>query len=184
MPRPSTPIVQRDTVFAVALRVIDDDGIDALSVRRLGRELGVSSAALYHHFENKQEIVVGAAELALRRTPLTDVWSDDGAPEELLIQGAHLLLDTLSAHPALMPVLVDRRRTGMGERLLAAVRGRLVPEGNDTRAVDLCFDLLERFVIGTVYRSSLGDHLDILDREHFDRAVRALVRSCMSELAR
>ncbi|WP_419916183.1 TetR/AcrR family transcriptional regulator [Candidatus Poriferisodalis sp.] len=175
MPRPSTPIVQRDTVFAVALRVIDDDGIDALSVRRLGRELGVSSAALYHHFENKQEIVVGAAELALRRTPLTDVWSDDGAPEELLIQGAHLLLDTLSAHPALMPVLVDRRRTGMG---------RLVPEGNDTRAVDLCFDLLERFVIGTVYRSSLGDHLDILDREHFDRAVRALVRSCMSELAR
>jgi AcrR family transcriptional regulator len=39
-----------------------------LSIRRLAAELGVNGASLYHHFECKDDILIGATELALRRT--------------------------------------------------------------------------------------------------------------------
>ena len=65
MPRPKFALISRRKTLEAALHIIDTEGLDALSLRRLAIELNVNPASLYHHFSNKEEILVGAAMLAL-----------------------------------------------------------------------------------------------------------------------
>lgn len=49
--------LDRETIVAAALRLLDDVGIEALSTRRLAAELGIKSASLYWHFKDKNELL-------------------------------------------------------------------------------------------------------------------------------
>src|SRR5258705_13677100 len=97
MPRPRIPLISRRKALVAALDIIDREGLDAMRIRRLGDELGVNGASLYHHFRNKDEIVVGAAELALQyvRTPHTP---NEDWPEWLLPNSRNTR-DALMQHP-------------------------------------------------------------------------------------
>ena len=57
-------------VAEAAARLVDAEGIDVLSMRRLGQELGVEAMALYNHFEDKEKIVEAVAGLTLTRLPV------------------------------------------------------------------------------------------------------------------
>lgn len=52
-------------ILAAALDIVDCEGVDALSMRRLARALGVEAMSLYHHFPNKDAILAGVIDLAL-----------------------------------------------------------------------------------------------------------------------
>jgi AcrR family transcriptional regulator len=52
----------RDRIVKTALRLIDRDGLDGLSMRRLGKALGVEAMALYHHFANKGTLLDAVLE--------------------------------------------------------------------------------------------------------------------------
>src|SRR3954466_4315580 len=47
----------------VALLIADDDGLEAVTMRRLARELGVEAASLYHHVNGKSQILDGLVEV-------------------------------------------------------------------------------------------------------------------------
>jgi len=49
--------MDRETIVAAALALLDEVGLDGLTTRRLAAELDVKSPALYWHFRNKQELV-------------------------------------------------------------------------------------------------------------------------------
>jgi TetR/AcrR family transcriptional regulator, tetracycline repressor protein len=49
--------LDRQTVVRAALRLLDQAGLDGLTVRKLALELGVQAPALYWHFKNKQELL-------------------------------------------------------------------------------------------------------------------------------
>jgi AcrR family transcriptional regulator len=55
--RPSSPVVSRPQVIEAAIQIIDEQGLDELSVRGLARTLGVTAPSLYHHFGDKEEIL-------------------------------------------------------------------------------------------------------------------------------
>ena len=57
----------RDDVLAHAHQLVADYGLGALTMRRLGAELGVQPSAIYHHFANKQTLLAAVAEEILRR---------------------------------------------------------------------------------------------------------------------
>src|SRR3954470_7539302 len=59
------PPLTRDRILRAALTLIDRDGLDALSMRRLGAELGVEGMALYRHVGNKERLLDGVVELLL-----------------------------------------------------------------------------------------------------------------------
>lgn len=59
MPRPKVPLLEPSGVVDAALALIDRDGLEAFSMRRLGAALGVSGPALYHHFPDKEAILHG-----------------------------------------------------------------------------------------------------------------------------
>ncbi len=102
-PEPLTP----DRVYAHALQIIDREGLDALSMRRLAAELGVEAASLYHHVAGKHAVLDGA--LALMRSEMkvspapSDDWKD--TMEEIFLEYRRVLV----AHPNM--VLLAGRRT-------------------------------------------------------------------------
>ena len=50
------PPLSRDAIVDAALAILDADGVDALTIRRLGQELGTGSATLYWHIAGKDEL--------------------------------------------------------------------------------------------------------------------------------
>jgi TetR/AcrR family tetracycline transcriptional repressor len=58
-----TPNLERVRVVTVALDLLNEVGFEGLTLRRLADKLGVKAAALYWHFENKQDLI---DQLAIR----------------------------------------------------------------------------------------------------------------------
>ena len=62
--QPRTPLT-RERVLRAALALVDAGGIESLSMRRLGQELGVEAMSLYNHVRNKEDIEDGITEMVL-----------------------------------------------------------------------------------------------------------------------
>lgn len=71
------PKLTRAALVAAALRIADAEGLDALSMRRLGAELGVDPTAAYRHLPNKKDLLSGVVEAVLDDA---DVDTDPSAP--------------------------------------------------------------------------------------------------------
>ncbi|MFJ7909339.1 TetR/AcrR family transcriptional regulator [Kitasatospora sp. NPDC096204] len=78
MARPRTPLLSRERIVVAALRLIDDEGLGALSTRRLATELSVSGPSLYNHFATKDDLldavvdsVIGEVDLSMFGTAET-----------------------------------------------------------------------------------------------------------------
>src|SRR5713226_3132955 len=54
--------LSRSAVVDRALALADSDGVDALTIRRLATELGVTPMALYWHFRSKEELLAGLGD--------------------------------------------------------------------------------------------------------------------------
>lgn len=80
--RPKAPIISRELVIKAALKVVDNEGLAALTLRRLAAELGVTVGSLYHHYRYKDDIVrdvlveiLAPLEPSRSTEPVTD-WRD------------------------------------------------------------------------------------------------------------
>src|SRR3954471_13157221 len=97
-------------VLQAALTLLDSDGADALTMRRLADALGVSPMALYRHVRTKEEINEGLADLALESL---DIEPDPAAPwpDQLatIFRNIHA---ALLAHPAMIQILMSQPVTG------------------------------------------------------------------------
>ena len=111
MGRPKVPLINRDDAIAKALEIIDAEGIDAFSIRRLGKELGVNGASLYHHFKDKDEILAGVRVTVLAEAGVlfpeskTATWIDYVTKSVLRYRSA--LLKHPNTAPLMVPVRVD-----------------------------------------------------------------------------
>jgi AcrR family transcriptional regulator len=109
-------------VLAAALQLIDDEGVDALSMRRLGRTLGRDPMRLYRFAESKGELLDGIVELVLSELQVpSDVpahtWPD------VLRAVAHAYRGLALRHPHVVPLLVTRPlSTPLGLRPLGTLR--------------------------------------------------------------
>jgi len=63
-PQPRAPL-SRERVLRAALALADEGGIESLSMRKLGQELGVEAMSLYNHVANKDDIQDGIVEIVL-----------------------------------------------------------------------------------------------------------------------
>lgn len=103
MARPRQPILSRQRIVEVATSILDSDGLDALSTRRLAGELGVSAPSLYNHFATKEAILDGIADAIVAQVDLTVLDGKDWA--DSLIAWARGYRRALAAHPNAVPFL-------------------------------------------------------------------------------
>jgi AcrR family transcriptional regulator len=95
----------RRHVLERALELADAEGLRAVTMRRLGSELGVEAMSLYHHVPSKDALLDGLVELVLeeaRVAPARDDW------REHLIAHAHALRAAGHAHPRVMQLFATR----------------------------------------------------------------------------
>ncbi|MEV7024427.1 TetR/AcrR family transcriptional regulator [Kitasatospora sp. NPDC093558] len=71
MARPRTPLLSRERIVAAALRLIDAEGLDALSTRRLATELSVSGPSLYNHFATKDDLLDAVVDTVIGEVDLS-----------------------------------------------------------------------------------------------------------------
>ncbi|MFI6144684.1 TetR/AcrR family transcriptional regulator [Streptomyces sp. NPDC051109] len=78
---PRVPPLTRQTVAETALRLLNEAGLDKLTLRSIAQELDVKAPALYWHFKNKQELIDEMATEMFRRmvTNPEEAWPD-GSP--------------------------------------------------------------------------------------------------------
>jgi TetR/AcrR family transcriptional regulator, tetracycline repressor protein len=100
----------RAVVVDRALQLADAEGLEALTIRKLATDLGVTPMALYWHFRSKDELLEGLAE---RIWSEIDVKVDGVAPWAAQLRGLlESLLRVLRAHPAGSEVLLHSEKQG------------------------------------------------------------------------
>ena len=128
MARPRQSLLTRQRIVETASALVDAEGLEAVSVRRLATELGVQGPSLYNHFATKAEILDAVADAVIAQVDVSAFARHDWV--EALRLWAHSYHDVLSAHPHIIPVLAH----GPGRRPAAlamadVVYGALVEAG-------------------------------------------------------
>src|SRR5579883_2456666 len=92
----------RQRVLEAALDLIDREGLEGFSMRKLGALLGVEAMSLYNHVESKRAVFDGVIELLIVQTPFPV--PPHVTPREELWAIAHAFRDVLRAHPRVLPL--------------------------------------------------------------------------------
>ena len=105
---PRTPL-SRERVLKAAIDLADREGIESLSMRKLGQELGVDAMALYRHVRGKDDLLDGVADLVvgeIERPVATDDW------KAALRRQAMAARKVMLRHPWARRVLEERGTSG------------------------------------------------------------------------
>lgn len=121
MPSSKPRALSRDIILSAALELVDEEGFSALSLRSLGKRLGVSQAAFYRHIPDKAALLEGISEQVWRLTFDSFLARVEGgkvgvpgAPQAAsaspllayMREYAHCLATTLRAHPGTVMLLL------------------------------------------------------------------------------
>ncbi len=138
--------LSRELVLRTALGLADQGGLEALSMRKLGQELGVEAMALYYHFANKDEIVDGIVDLVFGEVDLPVAGADW---KVAMRQRAISLRDALLRHRWSIGLMEARVNPGPANLLHHdAVIGNLRAAGFDSAMVAHAYSLLDGYIYG------------------------------------
>lgn len=98
--------LSRERVVVAALQVMDAEGLDAVTMRRVGRELGVEAMSLYNHVRDKEDLLDGIRDHV--HSQFLDP-GNDGPWEERARQAARSWRQALRAHPGMMALISEAK---------------------------------------------------------------------------
>ncbi|MGI8809416.1 MAG: TetR/AcrR family transcriptional regulator [Acidimicrobiales bacterium] len=137
-----------EEILRAALRLVDAEGLDALTMRRLGSELGVATMSLYGHVPNKDEVLLGVVNLVTADIGLP---GPETPPWEALRRVTREFRRVALAHPNLVPLIVRRPPTGAeGLLTLEAALDALRRAGIEPSLTARAYRLMSSFAIGFV----------------------------------
>jgi TetR/AcrR family tetracycline transcriptional repressor len=148
MPTRRSPL-SRERVLRAALALVDREGVEALTMRRLGRELGIEAMSLYGYVQSKQDLVEGVVEQVFRQMPL--VVPGPGPWQDRIRRHAALYRQVLLDHPNAVRLVAGRPLVTEGtaafvESALAELRSL----GLDLDTADRVLGVIAGFTLGLV----------------------------------
>lgn len=162
MARPRKPLLSRDRIVMAASALVDAEGLEAVSTRRLAAELGVSGPSLYNHFRTKDEILEAVADAVSAQVDLSMFEeSDDRDWRTALHDWAVSYRAALTDHPHVVPVLArgpGRRPAGL--RVADAVFGAMVRAGWPPAQATYIGALMRYFITGSALGSFARGFVD------------------------
>ncbi|CAL9581465.1 Tetracycline repressor protein class E [Actinosynnema sp. ALI-1.44] len=189
---PRNPILSASRIRAAALHIIDRDGLDGLSMRKLAAELGVQAASLYGHVSTKDDLLHEVASEILEKVDVSGFSGGDW--RHGLTMCARSYREALARHPNIVPFLAygpAHREASL--RRLDVVHGALVAAGWTRREATMIAASLMYLVFGAALSSfSSGfsedqslyrDRYPNLDKAHLLPAVAAELDRDSFELA-
>ena len=167
-----TPI-NRAKVLEAAIDLADSDGIDAVSMRKLGQELGIEAMSLYTHVKSKDDLLDGMADTIVSRIPL--VVREDGWKRELrsVILGARA---EMLRHPWAARTIETRAEPGPATiRYMDAVAAIMFNGGFSADLAHHGLHVLGSRVLG--FSQDLFDDKGAVDPEESAEIARELARA-------
>jgi AcrR family transcriptional regulator len=151
---PRTPLT-RQAIVEAALRVLDRDGMDALSMRKVGEELGTGAASLYWHVRNKDELLQLVFEAVSEETTLPA--PDPSRWQEQLRDLAGEMRRSMNRHRDVARISLGRIPAGptlanYSEWLFALLQ----PVGVPDQVIAYLGDLMGLYIGAFAFEESLG----------------------------
>ncbi len=143
-----TPL-SKERVLRAAIALADADGLEALSMRRLAKELGVEAMSLYNHVANKDEILAGIIDAVATEI---DLPSDEGDWKTAMRRSAISARDVLLRHRWASSLWMTRQSGGLarmrhGDWMLRMLREAGLSDDLSYHA----FHILEAYILGFTY---------------------------------
>jgi AcrR family transcriptional regulator len=142
---PRTPLT-RERILRAAVALADRDGVGALSMRRLARELEVEAMSLYHHVAGKDALLDGMVDLVFGEVELPAVGAGWKAAMRRRAVSARV---ALRRHPWAINLMESRRTPGPANlRHHDAVIGCLRQAGFSVALTARAYSLLDAYIYG------------------------------------
>jgi len=138
--------LSRERVLDAAIKLADQGGLESLSMRKLGQELGVEAMAVYYHFANKDEVIDGIVDIVFSEIELP---TDGTGWRTAMRQRAISLRDVLLRHRWAIGLMEARRNAGPANlRHHDAVIGSLRAGGLGMDLAAHAYSLLDSYIYG------------------------------------
>jgi AcrR family transcriptional regulator len=145
---PPRPPLTRERALSTALAVADAEGIGALTMRRLARELGVEAMSLYHHVANKDDILDGMIDMVFGEIELP---APDAGWKAAMLGRALSARAALTRHPWSISLMESRSAPGPATlRHHDAVLGCCRRAGFSVAMAAHAFSLIDSYIYGFV----------------------------------
>ncbi|WP_433788561.1 TetR/AcrR family transcriptional regulator [Actinoplanes sp. CA-252034] len=149
MPTSRAPLSTR-RVLRAALALADSGGTDSLTMRHLGRELGVEAMSLYRHVANKEAVLAGILDMVVSEIDLPE--TPDDWKSAMRHRGVEAFR-VFSLHPWAPPLLMSRTNTGPSMlRYIDFTLGVLRGAGFSWRLADYAWNTMDSYVYGYTLR--------------------------------
>ena len=133
-------------MLRTALRLADRSGIDSLSMRRLGQELGVEAMSLYNHVASKDDLLDGLIDLVFAEILVPPA---DAGWRTAMRERAVSAREVLKRHPWALGVMESRSRPGPANlRHHDAVLAALRTAGFSVEMAAHAYSLLDAYIYG------------------------------------
>ncbi len=141
-------VLSADLIFAAALRLVDDEGLEALTMRHLAETIGVATMSLYSHVDTKEDVVRGVLNLVTGELTLP---TPDTPPWDALRMINRAFRRAALRHPNLVPLIMQAPPAGAeGLRTLEAALGALRRAGMEPALAAPAYRMMASFAIGFV----------------------------------
>lgn len=116
--------IERAAIVEAARRILEEEGVEALSMRRMAKEVGATPMALYHHVRDKDELLMLTLAGLAAEVPRPELPAD---PRGRVLVAAHHMYASLSRFPWAVDVLglgdlTDKAALWMPEEIIASCR--------------------------------------------------------------
>jgi AcrR family transcriptional regulator len=138
--------LSRERILRAALELADENGIEALSMRKLARTLGFEAMSLYNYVANKDDVIDGILDLVLAETQLP---SADAPWDTAIRNSAMSIHDALRRHTWAGPVLMSPGHIRPAQlQYMDALLGRLREAGFSADATYHAYHVLDGHIFG------------------------------------
>jgi AcrR family transcriptional regulator len=143
-PAQERPPLTRDRILAAAIELADAEGIDGLSMRRLGAALGVEAMSLYHHVANKDALLDGITDVVLGEADLPAPGGDWRGNVRTIARSTHAVL---MRHPWAAAQMLARTIPARF-RYMECLLGNLRTGGLSAAQTDHAYHALDAYIAG------------------------------------
>jgi AcrR family transcriptional regulator len=174
--------LDRDRILQAAIDFIDEHGLAALTMRRLGSALGVEAMALYRYVPGREDLLDGVVESVVdtlfEADDGDDIYIEDHSGwQDYLMRLAHGVRRIALAHPAVFPLVASRppaapwvRPPLRSLRIVESFLGTLTESGFSDQAAVAAYRAYSSFLLGHLLLevTQIGAQVSLLDQPEGD----------------
>ena len=179
--------LDRDRILTAAIEFIDEHGLSALTMRRLGASLGVEAMALYRYVPGREDLLDGVVnevvETLFHKDDGDDIYVEDhNGWQDYLMRLAHGMRRIALAHPSVFPLVASRppaapwvRPPLRSLRMVESFLGTLTDAGFSDQAAVAAYRAYSSFLLGHLLLevTQIGAQVSLLDQPEGDPEAQA-----------